>query len=756
MLYHDYSFTAYLEKTSKTWRLTTMDNTSDSDMCVTYIDYLLNVLRHPKPFSLGIDADVRLWEDMIHGMGMDGAIDFVMGMDDAIAKKGIKAPKSFRLKRAEMEKADTVRKAWDIILSLLRSKFWMSRMKESSFNPNSYPLAWFKAIRRRLRSEGNVQWNKTFAKRMGTIKDVFKLNDVDAAIVTVKYGYERYSSVENLITCLIGQCKSTMGMSNFNDAAYSVILGVPKESLADSMNRTRGLVHLGLVCDDGCMPTEIYRYLSGIGPDDFLALYAQPWKGTTLPLEKFGKEKDSKMMIGLIKSHDWKSPLNLLMHGTEGTGKTELARTLAKEAGCVLYDVGLNFGKQSFSRDTHRESIMMIRMRALAAADVILKDTRNVLMMDESDIMLNSFEKGLLNSIMDELTMPVIWIANDISGMSQSTKRRFHYSVEFSLGSNVDRRKLWDSVVEKHKAEDIFTPERRQSMADKFEIATGGIELAVRSEMAMRSNGFDDNAGEEILGRHVEFMGFKTGAICQSRAPRYDVSVLNIPRLDETMHSARCYAEKLKIRQADGNMTMLLYGPPGTGKTEFARYLARECGLSFREISYGQISSKWVGETEKQMAEAFRMANESGELLFIDEADSLIQDRRGAQRSWEVTQTNEFLVQLESAKCMVICSTNFQGHLDAASRRRFHFHLEFGYLKKDGIARMGMNFFPDFMESEWVSLDRCETLAPGDFFAVHKRLQWIPKEDITFERVKDELLRMADGKEAWGNRRIGF
>jgi len=337
-----------------------------------------------------------------------------------------------------------------------------------------------------------------------------------------------------------------------------------------------------------------------------------------------------------------------------------------------------------------------------------------------------------------------------------STMRRFQYSLSFDLKNQNIRRKLWDSVVAKCGAESIFPPERRQKLAEKYETSTGGIELAVRNEMALLESGMHEEIGDEILENHVELLGLKTNKQTLSRAIKYDVSVLNVPNLDEILHSAKLYSERLKNKQTESNMTMLLYGPPGTGKTEFARFLARECGLSFREISYGQISSKYVGELEKNLAAAFKQANEASELLFLDEADSLIADRKNAEKPWEVTQTNEFLVQLESAKCMVICSTNFQGRLDAASNRRFHFQLEFGFLKKEGILTMAKNFFPDLMDENWSALTKIETLTPGDFYAVYKRLQWLPKDELTLLRITQELESMVNAKDGYGGRKLGF
>jgi SpoVK/Ycf46/Vps4 family AAA+-type ATPase len=92
------------------------------------------------------------------------------------------------------------------------------------------------------------------------------------------------------------------------------------------------------------------------------------------------------------------------------------------------------------------------------------------------------------------------------------------------------------------------------------------------------------------------------------------------------------------------------------------------------------ILSMWVGVAEKNIAEAFDEAARDDAILLFDEADSFLQDRRGAVRSWEVTQVNEFLQQLEAHRGIVACTTNLFKNLDQASLRRFTFKVEFRFL----------------------------------------------------------------------------
>ena len=100
------------------------------------------------------------------------------------------------------------------------------------------------------------------------------------------------------------------------------------------------------------------------------------------------------------------------------------------------------------------------------------------------------------------------------------------------------------------------------------------------------------------------------------------------------------------------------YGPAGTGKSELARYIVDEIKMPVSVKRASDILSAWLGESEKNIAEMFSEAREQYALLVLDEADSFLADRRDAQRSWEVSQVNEFLTQIEAFEGIFVCTTN--------------------------------------------------------------------------------------------------
>ncbi len=98
------------------------------------------------------------------------------------------------------------------------------------------------------------------------------------------------------------------------------------------------------------------------------------------------------------------------------------------------------------------------------------------------------------------------------------------------------------------------------------------------------------------------------------------------------------------------HFSLCLQGPPGTGKSAYVRYLAGRIGLEVVQKRASDLMSMWVGGTETNVAEAFAEARDAEAFLVFDEADSLLADRRFAQRNWEVSEVNEMLTWMENLR----------------------------------------------------------------------------------------------------------
>ena len=137
-------------------------------------------------------------------------------------------------------------------------------------------------------------------------------------------------------------------------------------------------------------------------------------------------------------------------------------------------------------------------------------------------------------------------------------------------------------------------------------------------------------------------------------------------------------AKKWKIRTGGG---VLLYGPPGTGKTLIAKAVAGELDADFFYIKASDIMSKWVGQSEKKVAELFAIARESSKaVIFIDEIDALLPKRTGQTSTVMARVVPQFLAEMDGVdskndKILLMAATNVPWNLDEAVLRpgRFDF-----------------------------------------------------------------------------------
>src|SRR4030095_1130220 len=130
------------------------------------------------------------------------------------------------------------------------------------------------------------------------------------------------------------------------------------------------------------------------------------------------------------------------------------------------------------------------------------------------------------------------------------------------------------------------------------------------------------------------------------------------------------------------------------------------------------LLSKWIGETERNLARAFEEARDENAFLIIDEAEGFLWNRAGAEKSWEVTMVNELLVQMETHPLPFACTTNHLDRIDPAALRRFAFKVKFDFLTPAQSAEAYRRFFAGAPPP---ALRQVANLTPGDFAVVAKK-----------------------------------
>ncbi len=127
-------------------------------------------------------------------------------------------------------------------------------------------------------------------------------------------------------------------------------------------------------------------------------------------------------------------------------------------------------------------------------------------------------------------------------------------------------------------------------------------------------------------------------------------------------------------------VSAMFAGPPGTGKTMCASLIASELALELYQIDLSRVVSKYIGETEKNLAEVFEAADWGNVLLLFDEADALFAKRTEVKSSndrFSNMEVNYLLTRLEKFEGVAILTTNLEGSIDPAFKRRLTFRVQF-------------------------------------------------------------------------------
>ncbi len=398
--------------------------------------------------------------------------------------------------------------------------------------------------------------------------------------------------------------------------------------------------------------------------------------------------------------------VNILLYGPPGTGKTEFCKTLAAQAGLPIYVVA---EKDEDDREATREE----RLRSLRLANTLLENEgRALLIFDEMEDLIapSSYyhSKVFLNRILEGNALPTFWTTNDIESFDKAFLRRMTFAVEMKEPPRHARRKIWERML---RQENLRLPDKEiEALIHDFDDAPAIAGNAIKA--ARLAGGRAAQVRFALTNARKLMKGASAEIIKEAADGNFNAAFVN------TQTDLGILTERLTTPGAPKNFSFCLYGPPGTGKTAYTRHLANRLGLEVMHRRTSDLLSMYVGETERNIAAAFRKAREEGAFLIFDEADSLLHDRQNAQRSWEISQVNEMLTWMESHPLPFACTTNLMERIDAASLRRFTFKIGFDYMTGQQVATCFQDFFGRKAPPD---LERLDCLAPGDFAVVRRK-----------------------------------
>jgi SpoVK/Ycf46/Vps4 family AAA+-type ATPase len=449
--------------------------------------------------------------------------------------------------------------------------------------------------------------------------------------------------------------------------------------------------------------------------------------------------------------------VNVLIYGTPGSGKTEFVKMLAQTMKCHLFEVASESIAGDPIRRADRFRSFRLSQHVLASNKshplILFDEVEDVFRVrdddDDSKAGNSSGIKGWVNKLLEGNQIPSFWLSNNLDCLDKAFVRRFDYVLELNAPPRSVRSKILDQYLD---GIDV-SPSWKSNMAEHeylnpavVERAANVIEVAKLRQPALNA----EKALDRMLGNTLEALGLP-------RSPRNTAQCATQYRLD--VLNTDCNVEDVcNGLRKHGEGRMCLYGAPGTGKSAFGRYVAETLDRPLMVRRASDIQSPWLGVAEQNMAKMFRQAGEENAVLLLDEADTFLQDRKGSSRSWEVSQVNEMLTQMESFEGIFIASTNLMDSLDAAALRRFDMKVKFDYLKPDQAWQLFLDTTAKLgLETDQVhkgQLDMLRLLTPGDFANVvrQSRLRTISSASELIGLLEAECKIKPES----GKQKIGF
>ena len=543
----------------------------------------------------------------------------------------------------------------------------------------------------------------------------------------------------------------------------SNLFGLPKSDIISALKDKGKLLGYGLL-ERNYNPDRFHDYLDWgkmLDFDEFISeplneqvllkVCTKPAIEPSLSLDDFAHLNEMKtMMLDYLQSSfaTHRKGANILIYGAPGTGKTEFATLLGKVLSVSVNNI-------TYMDEDGDVISAEDRLNKCRFAQKVLEGQSSLLIFDEiEDVFRAGFfecsvaqkNKAWMNQLLENNNVPMIWLSNSVSGIDPAFLRRFDLILEMP-----DLPLKNKSALITQLTEGKLSPAYVQHFAKVRSLTPAILSRTIRVAKELNTSNF----AETLL------MMFNQTLKSQNK-PKIEPLVLG--KADYNLDYVACNDNIHRISEGlkqSRKGRICCYGPPGTGKTAWAAWLAEQLDMPLLLKQGSDLLNPYVGGTEQNIAQAFEQAKADNSLLVLDEVDTFLFSREGINRSWERSQVNEMLTQIERFEGLMVVSTNLIEVLDPAALRRFDLKLKFDYLTlkqrldftKQQAEILGL---PLLSEENLNQIESLNLLTPGDFAAVARRHQFSP-----FQKVQDWLMALqgeCEVKPAFSatTRRIGF
>ena len=447
------------------------------------------------------------------------------------------------------------------------------------------------------------------------------------------------------------------------------------------------------------LPERILGFLLGKNlPDERFALIVPP-----LPLAPCHRELVGRLASWVRDREGWPA-INLT--GPAGSGKRSVARALCQALGMQLYEIdarGMAAGDAGLIRRLEREAVLL-----------------------QTGFYLEIPETGFAGDLIERLGGFLIVGSRD----PWPAVSRALLAIPVPRPDAASQQALWHQALGPgSEALGEALGETIEGVVQQFDFGPRTVVRAAASARARAElRGEGAVTADDLWAACREQSGMDMEALAQRLEPAYGWDDIVVPPeiLRQLREIAAQVAHRPRVYESWGfgarlprgrGISVLFSGPSGTGKTMAAEVFARELRLDLYRIDLAGVVSKYIGETERNLKKVFEAADQSGAILFFDEADALFGKRTDIKDShdrYANIEVNYLLQRMEDYRGLAILATNRRTALDRAFLRRLRFLVEFPSPDAAFRRRIWQKVYPPATPVEaldWDALSRLEV--PG-------------------------------------------
>lgn len=471
------------------------------------------------------------------------------------------------------------------------------------------------------------------------------------------------------------------------------------------------------------------------------------------------------------------APRGILLHGPPGVGKTYLARAIANEVGAhFLYINGpeilssVQGGTEANLRSTFEEAMesapSVVLIDEIDAIAPLRKDS------PRADARMGTQLLSLLDGLVSMEDVVVIGTTNRIDAIDPALRRPGRFDREIRIGppDAVGRLAILDihtrgvplSAEASAYLAQVAAATHGYTGADLVDLIRDAGLRALRRRVGPGLERLEDpergvpdieverlDLAEAL--EHTRPSALREAVVTAPEARWSDIGGLEeaIRLLRETIEYPLLHPEAFTEIGLSPPRGVVLHGPPGTGKTLLASAIARASGANLVTVNGPEIFSKWLGESEEHVRDAFQMARQSAPtVVLLDQLDAMAPIRAsGSSNPASERVVNQLLIELDglrgAAHIVVVAATNRLDIVDPALLRpgRLGLQVRVGLPDRDARLRiLQIHLGPDVVEGPgWDDVlgrvaDETEGLAGADLAAMCDHAKLLALRDGGFER----------------------